>query len=263
MNENLNICKGCGQECKLKSELESHTLSCIFFNRSLYKKIREQTEQYKGMEEMVSYLKTDFFKTIVSYYDKKFEVLETENTKLKKEIQSIKNTLNMRSRKRIADILNHSNYTGPTFPEWVESFRISNTDLDHVFENDLFEGMKHSIKGNIANPIMVPIRGFNEKKNSLYMYFDNKETKTKEWRLASTDDIHRLIFVLSRRFIKKFLEWCSENESRIDTDETMRENQIVYMIKMNGGNKSEEKMVSEMKEWLFSVLHTNIDYIIL
>jgi len=262
MASNKNICKGCGQICHLKSEIDSHNLTCVFFNQALYRKLREQSQNMTSHSEVLDYLKNDFFKTVILYYDAKFDKLYEENTKLKKDVQSLKNALNMRTKKKIIDILNHSKYQSPTFHEWVDSFQISAEHLESVFENDLLEGMKNVISAVIPDRFSVPIRAFTEKKGFLYVFVYNKETKNKEWKTVENDEINKMIYTLSRRFIKRFLEWSKENEEKNNSDEKLMEDHITYMMKINGGQKSDEKMMNEIKEWLFQKLHTNIDYIV-
>jgi hypothetical protein len=256
------ICIGCGHNCKLKTEYENHNLSCVFFNQDLYRKLREDTQKKVSTIEVLEYLKNDFLRTIIMYYDAKFEKLEQENTKLKREMISLKNTMNLRTKKKITEILNHIQIQGPTFYEWVDTLTISAEDLEVVFEEDLLEGMKKAINKTITDRLTFPIRAFSEKKGVLYVYVYNKETKTKEWNILTQEDTNKLLYTLSRRFIKRFLDWSKTNEEKINGNESKMDEHILYMRKINGGNKSDEHMMNEIKEWLFQTLKVNMEYIV-
>jgi hypothetical protein len=262
IKEQQHTCKGCGLECKLKSEYESHHMTCVFFNQDFYKKLRQQSENIKDRDEMFQYLKGDFFKTIINHYDKKFEKLEKENQKLKKDISSIKNNLKMKTRKRITDILNNSKYIGPTFNEWLNELTVSESDLECVFDSNLLDGMKTVLLTSISIQTQIPIQAFDEKKNVLYGFIKDKINETVEWKSLEKKEIHQIVFLLTRKFMNKFIEWSNENETKIDNNESLKDKQILGMVKLNGGNKSEDSLINEIKEWLFNRLQTHIDYII-
>jgi hypothetical protein len=58
------------------------------------------------------------------------------------------------------------------------------------------------------------------------------------------------------------LDWSKTNEEKINGNESKMDEHILYMRKINGGNKSDEHMMNEIKEWLFQTLKVNMEYIV-
>jgi hypothetical protein len=59
---------------------------------------------------------------------------------------------------------------------------------------------------------------------------------------------------LEKQFLKKFIQWSSENREMLASSEDMRNREVLYMTKMICTEAKIEKITTELKKWLYSTL---------
>jgi len=183
-------------------------------------------------------------------------------TKLEKDNISLKNTLLIRQKKQIIEVLNTPSFIpNMSFAEWCSTIPVNQTNLLTIFEYDLTEGIKNSILSVILNAELnkLPIQSFIQKPKTIYIY--NKtpsETKT-EWMILKNEMLEKMISTISRKFLKEFLKWQQTNKECIETNDNLKEVELLYMIKINGNKVSNEKRCAEIKKWLYSKITQTID----
>jgi hypothetical protein len=174
--------------------------------------------------------------------------------KLETELNHLKQTVNIRQKKQIIEWLNIHNSTNiSSYSEWVESITVNYENLFKVFEEDLIEGIKHVLSSKIDSMKKSPVCAFTQKTNTIYIYDESA------WRNMNNEDLEKMIYHLNKLFLKEFIKWQKENEEKISNSEKMKDIELSHMIKVNGYKISTEKMVGEIKKWLYSKIEQNLD----
>jgi hypothetical protein len=242
----LHKCFYCSRTYKLKDNYEKHIGPCEFFHKSQLQSRDDfnlSVETLPSQREMFSLLKT----------------LALKCSDLEKEVQQLKQTVNIRQKKQILEWLNtHRTTLYVTFTEWYSNIEITMEDLEKVFEYDLIDGIKKVLELRMGGLKIIPICGFSQKKNHLYI-FDSIHNNTNEWKSLSNSDLDKMIFCISRKFMQKFVLWQRKNEELVTNSERLKDQEIMYMVKINGSKISDEKRNAEVKRWLFEKLEDNLD----
>jgi hypothetical protein len=183
--------------------------------------------------------------------------------KLEKDNISLKNTLNIRQKKQIVEVLNTPKFIpNMTFAEWSTTIPVNQTILLTIFEYDLTEGIKNSILSVILPRELnkLPIQAFSQKPNTIYIYNNKTPTDTKvEWMIMKNEMLAKLVSSISRNFLKEFIKWQAINKEKIDSNDNLKDLELLYMMKINGNKVSNEKRCAEIKKWLYSKISQTID----
>ena len=105
-----------------------------------------------------------------------------------------------------------------------------------------------------------PICAFTQKQNCFYIYDRDSDNKML-WRTMSTEDMEKIVFHISQQFLIAFVKWQRENFTRISASEKLKDEELVYMIKINGSKISMEKRCTDIKKRLYSLLEENLDLV--
>ena len=187
-------------------------------------------------------------------------------TKLEKDNISLKNTLLIRQKKQIIEVLNTPSFIPiMSFDEWCSTIPVNQTNLLTIFEYDLTEGIKNSILSVILNAELnkLPIQSFIQKPKTIYIYNKTPSETKSEWMILKNELLEKMISTISRKFLKEFLKWQQTNKECIETNDNLKEVELLYMIKINGNKVSNEKRCAEIKKWLYSKITQTIDSSIL
>jgi hypothetical protein len=174
---------------------------------------------------------------------------------LEKKMEKIEQTVNIRQKKQIITWLNiHRTTNIAPLYEWIQSLTISDDILDTVFKKDLTEGIKEVISNNRLLIPLIPLAAFTQKANTLYVYNENGE-----WTTSTNENVEKIVFIISQVIMRKFVIWMEENEAIISLNEEKKDEEIMYMIKVNGSNVSDEKRASDIKKWLITTLEEDLN----
>jgi hypothetical protein len=77
------------------------------------------------------------------------------------------------------------------------------------------------------------------------------------WRVMSSDDFETMIDGISQLFVREFLVWQRDNMESIDANEARKDEQMTYMMRVNGMRPSKERGMADIRKWLFSALEKN------
>ncbi len=183
--------------------------------------------------------------------------------KLEKDNASLKNTLQIRQKKQIIELLNTPKFVpNMLFSEWSTTIPVNQTILLTVFEYDLTEGIKTSILSVIVSAELqkLPIQAFSQKPNTIYIYNNKTTNESKqEWMIMKNEVLEKAVSSISRNFLKEFLKWQAINKEKIDSNDNLKDVELQYMMKINGNKVSNEKRTAEIKKWLYSKLSQTID----
>lgn len=225
MNE-IYKCENCSKTYKIKENLKKHSISCGLFYGNCKTKLPDKYEMY------------NLIKTLAD----KCNAMEKKITKLQQ-------VIHIRQKKQIIEYLNTSaTVIKRGFTKWYKNIKINQKDLEKIFEEDLTEGIKHILKKHKDECICA----FSQKPNVIYIYED-------KWQMMTMEDIEKMINWLSREFMKEFISWKREHEKEIEENEKRKEEEIIYMIKVNGSKIPVEKRAREIKQWLYTEIEEKLD----
>jgi hypothetical protein len=245
------ICIYCNREYKIFDNFKKHNICCEFFHKTR----KERCNQTECFENLPS--QRDMFRII--------QDLAIRCERLENEVRSLKGTVSTKRRKEIVEYLNHIAVPNTTFKEWVSKQTIEFQHLECVFEYNLTEGIKLCIQESLEQSVHIsskhkyeniPIAAFEQKPNIFYIY-DCSGQISPQWKRMDNEIFERWITTLSHRFLQYFIEWQSDNLDKL-TSEKDKEDNIMYMIKVNGGRNPQqesEKRITELRKWLFTKIH--------
>ncbi len=238
-------CEYCGRVYMLAKNYKAHKSACqiLFKMRSTtYDEYNDSITPPPNMSELFCMIK----------------ILATKCDRLEDEIKAIKTHTSTRQRKNIIEILETTRRPGVGFYHWLTDIVVDFDMLFMAFNGDLTEGIKQIFNKKIAavgSSHNRPLCSFQQKPGTIYVYdydkyVDNEAERKYSWHIINADEVNRVLNQLSRLFIKTYLAWQTENEEKIAASETMQEQTIYYMMKVNGSKVSNEKRWLELKKWL-------------
>ena len=115
--------------------------------------------------------------------------------------------------------------------------------------------MTEGIKEVLLNtPKNRPLAAFTQKANTLYIFNEQGE-----WCTSMNENVEKIVFIISQAIMSKFVIWMEENEAVISQSEEKKDEEIIYMIKVNGSSVSDEKRASDIKKWLITTLEEDLN----
>jgi hypothetical protein len=261
-------CVYCNREYKLEENYKRHYICCEFFHKTRKERCQEraEVENMPTQKELVCIVRD----------------LVIQVNELKREVRSLKSATANRTRKEVVEYLNLLTTPVTTFKSWIASQSIEFSHLECVFEYSLTEGLKMCIEDHLqlntkdeANlqrnaketkeylkSIQLPICAFESKPNQFYIY--DMSGTVSSWKRMESDLFERWISTLSHKFLQYFIEWQTDNLPTMASEKDKEDN-ILYMIKVNGGRNpslDKEKRIAELKKWLFSKIQVRISSLV-
>lgn len=227
-------CNLCGKEYKLKENFNKHYVSCKFFHEACVSSDNND-DHLPTYAELFMYVKETALKC----------------QKLENEIHHLKTMMNSRNKKHILDYLNNDANNEKIIPyeAWCRTLSIKSEHLNEVFEGDMLSGIKKVLEPylSLENRILLPIRAFSQKHNTLYIYKGDGG-----WKLVQNNSLEKIIYPLERQFLQAFVIWQKENQEKISLSEKLKDQEIQYMLKLCGSKNPIDKMIHVLKKWLIS-----------
>lgn len=266
-------CKYCNHTWKHKKEYEKHIACCEYFyhyRRNPVKEMDDYGNKLPTQQELFRFV----------------QELSLKCSRLEQDVDRLKRNASVRNKKVITDCLNHPDEIPDcTFTEWWKRITlgirytpteyetaemvnhwsvIENPFLFRVFRRDLVDGIKYLMTQFLSVSIAkLPIRCFTQKANVFYVYDTLPKTDKSNdfppmWRVMSSDDFETMIDGISQLFVREFLVWQRDNMESIDANEARKDEQMTYMMRVNGMRPSKERGMADIRKWLFSTLEKNV-----
>lgn len=263
-----NECQYCSRKYKIKKNFMNHLISC-----ELIHKIQSVDEFQDSIETIPS--QREIFQFI--------KKLALKCSVLEKEVIQLKKNTGIRQKREILEILNEKKMN-ESFTTWYKEIDISEDDMKIAMEHNLTKAIIHLIKKKLevpTNDINLPFACFKEKPNIIFLYdvftsnsiqqlqeinspfnicesfsktkfYNNESQKEKPiWKLASNDDIEKMVKYLSHEILKVFVKWQKENIEFFMANEQNKNLEIEYMSRISGHKNPLEKRTTEFKKWLY------------
>lgn len=245
MNQSIKFkCVYCSRSYKRKDNYDKHVTGCELFHHAQLAHpdaFTNEIETVPDIRQLYIYIRE----------------LASKCANLENEVAQLKQHANIRQKKQIIEWLNVNRPIHMCFINWIKTriHTLSYETLDIVFKNDLTEGIYHTLQSIISKTI--PLAAFTQKPNYLYIYSDSDGEGS--WRGMTTEDLEKMVFYISQQFLIAFVKWQKENSDRISKSEKLKDDEIMYMIKINGSKISMEKRCTEIKKRLYSLLEENLE----
>lgn len=228
-------CNLCGKGYRLKDNYNKHYVSCKFFHSSClqtHDECEESMENLPTQKELYRFIKEIALKC----------------QHLEDEVAHLKQTLNVRQKNNILEMLNNdqNNAIRVPFEQWCSRFQVEPHHLNVVFEGDLMAGIKEILKPHLKEPI-IPLKAVHTK-NALYIYDTDLQ-----WKNASNNCFDKVVYTLERQFLQAFLVWQRENQEKISLSEKLKDDEIQYMMKICGYKTSGDK-IAILKKWVIGII---------
>jgi hypothetical protein len=247
-------CKYCTRDYKEKFNYDRHVGFCEFS----FKTKREVDSEIEAFE------KAPTFGELFGYVKElslRVQNLEKENAVLKQ--------FASRQKKRI-DILDWLNNRYDCIPvvdfsTWFTEINVG-LYLEQVFEYDLLTALIKCFDAYFENPDNLPIRAFQQKNNTFYVYDkcinEVDGTSIHKWTLISNKQLNKWLNYLAQKFVSEFKTWNDLNKEAIDKDENMKERYYDYFQKVLGGKMSDETRNQRLRQAIYGSLKQNLKNVI-
>jgi len=166
-----------------------------------------------------------------------------------------------RKRKLILEYINKPFWSKPntTFEKWTRSITISYSDLPHMFNHDVVNGIQHCLQ-KYCNTPLLPICCFIQKPNTIYIWTSTEETQTCRWVIMTPIQYKTWLNRMVHQFLQTFLQWQMDNTHMIQSNENEKEKNISYMHKLNGlGEQYENRRRQQLRNWIYETFSRDFE----
>ena len=166
-----------------------------------------------------------------------------------------------RKRKLILEYINKPFWTKPniTFEKWTRSITISYSDLTHMFNHDVVNGIQHCLQ-KYCNTPLLPICCFIQKPNTIYIWTSTEENQTCRWLIMTPIQYKTWLNRMVHQFLQTFLQWQMDNTHMIQSNENEKEKNISYMHKLNGlGEQYENRRRQQLRNWIYETFSRDFE----
>jgi len=233
-------CPYCNTEKKTKICYNRHVALCEIISVSA----KERREQLDNSEKVLS--QQEISQIVIHLCE--------ENSKLKKEIEQLKKSSVTATKRNIEDYLLQLPVPTILYNYWITNLIVTDSIYQVLLESNLTDAIKRLFESNIKADI--PVKAFQQRSNNIYICKDGK------WEIMVSEEFENLIAILCHRFLKKYMEWKTNNREQIESSNELRELDMLYMRKANGLGKTPKQRSSEIKKWLFTKLKVDMKQLI-
>mgnify|MGYP005645880989 CR=1 FL=1 len=166
-----------------------------------------------------------------------------------------------RKRKLILEYINKPFWSKPntTFEKWTRSITISYSDLPHMFNHDVVNGIQHCLQ-KYCNTPLLPICCFIQKPNTIYIWTSTEENQTCRWVIMTPIQYKTWLNRMVHQFLQTFLQWQMDNTHMIQSNENEKEKNISYMHKLNGlGEQYENRRRQQLRNWIYETFSRDFE----
>jgi hypothetical protein len=225
-------CGYCHRNYQRKLYFDRHVIVCQYL-------VKPKRDRELESEELADTPSVRDLYTIIMTLAAKCDVLETKLSSIQKWANITKQKLN------ITEWLN-TTYTGVLdYDVWFAGLTVSKVELAVLFETDYVEGVVRLLKKQLpSTDEQRPLRAFTGKENTFYI------CRAKRWVVCDNETFTKLMYLLDKEFMREFIEWQTDNQTRMATEDSFSELYAKNMKKIMGSNYTREQLYSRIKkEW--------------
>lgn len=171
---------------------------------------------------------------IIQELVKKQNKMEEELKSLRRYTDRVKRNIN------VIEWLN-SNSSPIEYSSWRDLIKIKRNELEYIFSNGLFHGIINIFKNNLSNDQENPIKSFEHKKNTLFVY------KNGLWDSMDSDDFKKLIRMVNQKIIQEFNAWTLE---KTEDDQLKKYPYDEYVIRIFSNTLKDSEIKTKIYDYL-------------
>lgn len=239
-------CGFCGKQYVQKKSYDNHVTFCKIRHTT-----SEESNSVKNDEDTHLTLK-DLNKIVKSL------VIKTD--KMEKELIFLKGFVDKTIKcANIVDLLNMQEKENSTanaetrvdFTTWWNNLQPEETELTAFFKSTTYsDGLFRFIKNHIDEQL-CNVKAFTEKPNRIFIYHN------KEWKELEKETFALLVATLRKKFLMTFQSWQMENSEEI-LNGNGHEDYPEKVVRIMGGNKSDNAIANNIREKLFNSIKTEL-----
>ena len=220
-------CSYCSKTYTRKIYYERHVICCNL-------RAMADVGDYRTLEEQNDTPSTRELYMIIQELVKKQNKMEEELKNLRRYTDKVKRNIN------VVECLN-SNYIPLEFSSWRDLIAIKRNELDFIFTNGLSSGITQILKNNLSSENENPIKSFEHKNNTLFVY------KDKTWNIMEQDDFKKLIRLINKKIIQEFNAWTLE---KTENDELKKYPYDEYVISIFSNGLKDSEIKTKIYDYL-------------
>lgn len=241
-------CKYCGRDYKSKNYYNRHVLVCEILSKTDKERAQEEEElsdtpNHRKMYELLLEMTLKYSKM-----EKKLEELS-------------KWTETKKSKIHVIDWLNINYKSATKFIDFCNNLKLNYSHLELIFNSNFVPGIisifQQFIPLTNGNEAILPIRAFDKKDNTLFIYTDDEI-----WKEMTGQQFEKMIGIISKEIIREFGKWQNENLKRIKKDEKFAITYAKNTQKVMGSQYTYEQSCAKIKRGLYKYLKMNLRNIV-
>lgn len=183
------------------------------------------------------------------------KVIIKQNQKLQNEMKNLKSWVNKQKKKLcLIDWLNDKYKPANDYLTWASGVELNEEDLYMIFEHNFVGGITH-ILNRLLNDTTMPIKAFDQKLNTLFIYSDGK------WGIMDHDNFKNIIRIIHRKLYTQFNLYNKKNERKVNDTEN-NDKWYKNVSKVMGGNLNYDTSVTKIRLKLYNQLKYNLKSVV-
>jgi hypothetical protein len=167
--------------------------------------------------------------------------LVNKQDKMEQELKNLRKYTDKVKRKvDVVEWLN-SNSCPSEFNSFRDLIKINRKELQYIFENGIINGIFNILQNNLPVETDNPIKAFNHKVGTLYVFQDKK------WTPMNPEDFKKLIRRISQLIIHEFKDWTDEQRMN---DKLKNYPYDEYVIRIFTNKIKEAEIKTKLYEYL-------------
>ena len=217
------ICRNCEKRYEKEKAFNKHKLICV-----------------KNKEELDK----------LEIRDVVYELIK-KNQKLENDLIEIKRWVNTKKKKIIIiDWLNNNIKPDISFDKLKNNFNIDDKELEIIFETNIIDGINEIFNNKIKSYDNLPIKAFEQKDNTIYIY-------NEKWEILSDENYILFISNLYKQIMTKFKEWQDKNEKNLYSND-FSDKYIKYVKKIMGGDIPIERQRTKIHRNIYNSIKSDL-----
>ena len=217
-------CKNCSKTYQRENAFKKHKLTCI-----------------KSIDD----LNNLNLKQLMIELIKKNEKLENDIIELQRWVTTKKKKI------IIIDWLNNNLKSDLIFSDFLKNIKIEQYELEIIFENNIIDGVVEIINNYLQRYEISPIKAFEQKDNTLYIFTENG------WKVLTNDEYVSTISNIYKSIMTAFKYWQDKNEKYLYTND-FSEKYVKYVKKIMGGDISIDRQRAKIHRNLYKSIKLDL-----
>lgn len=217
-------CKNCSKTYQRENAFQKHKLTCI-----------------KSIDD----LNNLNLKQLMIELIKKNEKLENDIIELQRWVTTKKKKI------IIIDWLNNNLKSDLIFSDFLKNIKIEQYELEIIFENNIIDGVVEIINNYLQRYEISPIKAFEQKDNTLYIFTENG------WKVLTNDEYVSTISNIYKSIMTAFKYWQDKNEKYLYTND-FSEKYVKYVKKIMGGDISIDRQRAKIHRNLYKSIKLDL-----